>query len=115
MSNPWGSGGKADSGYEVFYGGPKLTGSANPYTWEQAAKCIKFHKQNHQIKYIFCIGPYGGGRRLVYRALRGLPGWCAASHCPYKHLLNVPMQTTAGGPQEVIGPVRPVVEQIESD
>lgn len=92
-----------NGGYEIFYGGPNMTGEASPYSWADAVKVIKFTKQNKQIKYIFCIGPYGGGRRLIYRALRGVPGWCAASHCRWKHLLDFPMQTGLDGPAEVLG------------
>lgn len=100
-----------NAGYEVFYGGPNMTGNANPFTWKECAKVIKFHKRNAQIKYIFCIGPYGGGRRLIYRALRGVPGWEAAARSKYNKLMGVPMQAVLLTPSET----KRLGLQIESD
>jgi hypothetical protein len=99
-----------NAGYEVFYGGGNMTGQANPFSWKECAKVIKFHKRNKQIKYIFCIGPYGGGRRLIYRALRGVPGWCAANKA-WPKLMVVPMQLAETNPPISYMPRA----QIESD
>jgi hypothetical protein len=78
-----------NTGYQIYYGGANIDGEANPYSWEACVKVIKYHKRNKGISYILCVGPYGGGRRLIYRAMRGR-GWSAAMK-NRPGLMNVPM------------------------